>query len=270
MTSARIPDVLQRIIAVKEQELAALRSRTTLGALRSQAVDAAPPRGFLAALKRRTATGRVGLIAEVKKASPSKGIIRADFDPVWIAQRYQAGGADCLSVLTDEQFFQGSLDYLRAVRAAVALPLLRKDFTIDRIQLYEARAAGADAILLIAACLEPAHLADLHAEAVSIGLDVLVEVHDADEWQGVVGAGLTPPLGGINNRNLRDFTVTLDVTRDVAPAMLAAGTYLVAESGIFTPADVAQVRANGAAAILVGESLMRQPDPGEAARALVG
>jgi indole-3-glycerol phosphate synthase len=268
---SQIPDILRRIIAVKEQEVAALAARVAPGELRARAKAAPPTRGFLRALRQhRDSTGRPALIAEVKKASPSKGVIRPDFDPVWIATRYAAGGAQCLSVLTDAPFFQGDLEFLARIRPTVPLPLLRKDFTIDALQIHEARAHGADAILLIAACLEPARLVDLHAEAVAVGLDVLVEFHDAAEWEAVVAAGLVPPLAGINNRNLRDFTVTLDVTRRLAPAITAAGCFLVAESGIFTPADVAELAACGAGAMLVGESLMRQPDPGLAASALMG
>jgi indole-3-glycerol phosphate synthase len=232
---------------------------------------AGAPRGFLAALQAHVKSRGLGLIAEVKKASPSKGIIREDFDPVWIAERYAEGGASCLSVLTDEKFFQGSLEYLRNVRSAVSLPALRKDFVIESYQLFEARAAGADCVLLIAACLDPHLLADLHAEAVEeCGLDVLVEIHDEREWEAVVNAmPAPPPMAGINNRNLHDFTVTLETTRRVAPEVTGAGSFLVAESGIFTPADVAFVKEAGAGAILVGESLMRQKDPGEAARELL-
>lgn len=270
MSVSNVPDVLKRIIEVKHQELAALRSRTSEEELRARARDAGPTRGFFAALKRRAdVSGHVALIAEVKKASPSKGVIRADFDPVWIAQRYAAGGADCLSVLTDEQFFQGSLDYLRAVRQAVRQPLLRKDFTIDRLQLYEARGAGADAVLLIAACLEPTHLLELHDEAEQLGMDVLVEIHDEAEWEGIRAVGGKPRLVGVNNRDLRSFSVSLDVTARLAPTVLETGAVLVAESGIFTPADVAVLRNAGARAILVGESLMKQPDPGKAASELL-
>jgi len=263
--------ILDRIIEVKREELAALRQRTTVQALRYAAARADAPRGFVDALRRAAQIdGRMGLIAEVKKASPSKGIIREDFDPVWIAQRYEAGGASCLSVLTDEQFFQGSLEYLRAVRRAVSLPIIRKDFTIDSLQILEARAAGADAILLIAACLEPAHLADLHEEARGLGLDVLVEIHNEEEWAGLVATGVRFPLVGVNNRNLHTFEVSLETTERLAKSVLSSADILVAESGIFTPADVRRLHACGARAILVGESLMRQSDPGEAARTLLG
>lgn len=265
-----VPDILKKIIAVKREEVKRLRAATPVSELVRMAGDAPPPRGFLSALQNKKAAGQVGLIAEVKKASPSKGIIREDFDPVWIAERYTAGGASCISVLTDEQFFQGSLEFLRQVRASVDTPLLRKDFTISRLHLYEARASGADAVLLIAACLEPAQLHDLHDEAQSIGLDVLVEIHDEAEWDAVLCAGPAPPLVGINNRDLRTFEVSLETTMRVGPRVVEAGSLLVAESGIFTQEDVRLLQDAGASAILVGESLMRQPDPGTAAKALLG
>jgi indole-3-glycerol phosphate synthase len=264
----QVPDILKKIIAVKDGEVAALRASTGEAALRDAAAAAPPTRGFHQALLAGSAS-RPALIAEVKKASPSKGVIRPDFDPVAIARAYRAGGAACLSVLTDEQFFQGSLAYLRAIREAVDLPLLRKDFTIDPLQILEARAAGADAILLIAACLDPHHLADLHHQATELGLDVLVEFHDEQEWEAVMRTGLRPALCGVNNRNLRDFTVSLEVTGQLAPAILGTGALLVAESGIFTPADVATLSRTGARAILVGESLMRQPDVEKATRELL-
>lgn len=265
------PDILQRIITVKEEELAHLRSRRTVSELRTAAEAMEPPRGFLRALRAsHQAHGRPALIAEVKKASPSKGVIRHDFDPRHIAGQYRQGGATCLSVLTDERFFQGKLDYLKEIHSSVPLPLLRKDFIIDPLQVLESRAAGADAILLIAACLEPTQLVDLHAHAVELGMDVLVEFHDEGEWEGVAGTGLRPPLCGVNNRNLRDFTVSLDVTAKLAPHILAAEGFLVAESGIFLPADVRILAGHGAGAILVGESLMRQDDIAAATRALIG
>lgn len=265
-----IPDILKKIIETKREEVAALKASAAIGELKARAADAPPPRAFLKALKSRAEeTGHPALIAEVKKASPSKGVIREDFDPVWIARRYAAGGAACLSVLTDEKFFQGSLKYMEAVRAALSLPVLRKDFIIDRAQLHEARAAGADCILLIAACLEPAALHDLHEEARAIGLDVLVEIHGRGEWEGIITAGKAPPLVGINNRDLRDFSVSLETTRELAPDVLKHRSLLVAESGIFTPEDVATLKKAGATAILVGESLMRQTDPGQAAADLL-
>lgn len=266
-----VPDILQRIITVKEEELAHLRSRRTVEELRSAAAAMDPPRGFLRALQVDEIThGRPALVAEVKKASPSKGVIREDFDPCRIATQYRDGGAACLSVLTDERFFQGKLEFLTQIRNTVSLPLLRKDFVIDPLQLLESRAAGADAVLLIAACLETAQLLDLHAHAVELGMDVLVEFHDEAEWERIAGAGLHPPLCGINNRNLRDFTVSLDVTARLAPRIVAAGGFLVAESGIMLPADVRILAGHGAKAILVGESLMRQDDPAAAARVLLG
>ncbi|MCC6545937.1 indole-3-glycerol phosphate synthase TrpC [Candidatus Sumerlaeota bacterium] len=267
----RMPaDILKKIIAVKRDEVAALHRGCTRAQLIDQGTTAGVPRGFRKAIiAKATATGNAALIAEVKKASPSKGIIRADFDPVWIAQKYEAGGAACLSVLTDRQFFQGDLAFLRQIRERVKLPLLRKDFIIDSLQLYEARAAGADAVLLIAACLSSQQLQELHGEATSIGLDVLVEVHDEQEWEGILAAGDAPPLAGVNNRNLRDFSVTLETTEHLAPLITASGTALVAESGIFTPQHVERLRKCGASAVLVGESLMREDDPGAAARRLM-
>lgn len=265
-----VPDILKQIIDVKRDELEALKWRTSLPGLRARAADAPAPRGFLNALKRQAATNGVALIAEVKKASPSKGIIRADFDPVWIATRYAGGGAACLSVLTDEKFFQGSLEYLVSIHQAVDLPIIRKDFIIDEMQILEARAAGADAILLIAACLDPERLFELHRATQDLGMDALVEIHDKDEYDRLLAAGaFSPPLIGINNRNLRTFDVTLETTRTLGPLVVERQSFLVAESGIFTPTDVAAVREAGAKAILVGESLMKQPDPGEAARTLM-
>lgn len=265
-----IPDILQQIIDVKIDEVSVIKRKTPLLDLKSQVRDTPLSRGFLNALKtKQQETGHVALIAEVKKASPSKGIIREDFNPAWIAERYQEGGAACLSVLTDKHFFQGSMEYMKQARHAVEIPVLRKDFMIDPIQLYEARAAGADCILLIAACLEPTKLQDLHGEAQQIGLDVLVEFHNEAEWQGVIATSLVPPLCGINNRNLRTFKTSLSTTDNLAPAITSKGAFLVSESGIFTPDDVQVVKDAGASGILVGESLMRQPDPGKAAKELL-
>ena len=272
-TTAGVPDVLKKIIAVKHEEVAALKARSSEAELRSKAQNAPFPRGFLTALIKASAlaSAQVALIAEVKKASPSKGVIREDFDPVWLAQRYAAGGATCLSILTDEQFFQGSLGFMRSARAAVTLPVLRKDFIVDPIQILESRAAGADAILLIAACLPPKLLWDLHEQASAFGMDVLVEFHDEDEFESVmdVANGRKLPLVGINNRNLHTFDVSLQTTTSLAHWLLSEGSFLVAESGIFTGADVRTVRNAGARAILVGESLMKAGDPGEAARQLL-
>lgn len=261
--------ILDTILESKRREVGALlANRDRVAALRDAAASAPPVPGFRAALA--NAPGGMALVAEIKKASPSKGIIRADFDPVWIAHRYASGGADALSVLTDREFFRGDLAYLRAVRKAVPLPLLRKDFIIDEVQLLEARVAGASAVLLIASALEPARLGELHAGARSLGLDVLVEVHDDDDMAVVAGSGARPDLVGINNRDLKTFEVSLDVTARLAPDLAAAGTLVVSESGIFTPDDVAAVRESGARAVLVGESLMRHSDPGTAAAALLG
>lgn len=256
----------------KQVELEGLR-RKGLAEFRSRARDTARPRDFLAPLRTaaRDASAAPALIAEIKKASPSKGVIREDFHPARIAEQYAEGGASCLSVLTDREFFQGDLTYLREARNAAYLPALRKDFTLDRIQLYEARAAEADAILLIAACLDPHQLLDLRLEAEEeLGMAVLVEVHDAGEWDALLSAGPAPGLTGINNRSLRDFSLTLETTEELAPRVLEAGGILVAESGIFTPEDVERVRRAGASAVLVGESLMRESDPAAAVRRLLG
>ncbi len=258
-------DILKRIVAVKHEEMKAARARRSLASLREEAEADRVTRGFERALRAKIAAGHSGVIAEIKKASPSKGVIRADFRPAEIAQSYERHGAACLSVLTDEQFFQGSADYLRQARAAVALPVLRKDFMVDEYQVFEARAMGADCILLIAACLDDAQMADLEAVAQSLGLDVLVEVHDGAELARALR--LKTPLVGINNRNLRTFEVTLDTTlgllKDVPPDRL-----LVTESGILAPADVQLMRAAQVHAFLVGEAFMRAPDPGQALSAL--
>jgi indole-3-glycerol phosphate synthase len=222
-------------------------------------------RGFAAALQARVAAGRPAVIAEVKKASPSKGVLREHFVPADIARSYEAGGAACLSVLTDVQFFQGSTAYLQQARAACSLPVLRKDFIIDPYQVVEARAMGADCILLIAACLDDAHMAELEACALGLGLDVLVEVHDAAELERALR--LKTPLVGVNNRNLRNFEVSLDTTlelRDRVPA----GRLLVTESGILGREDVRRMRAAGVHAFLVGEAFMRAPEPGVALQGL--
>lgn len=258
--------ILDRILDTKRREVAALHAQRSLGDWQRWAMATPPGPSFAGAL---TAAGGPHLIAEVKKASPSKGVLRADFDPVAIARSYAAGGAAALSVLTDREYFQGHLDYLGAIRHVCNLPLLRKDFLIDEAQVFEARGAGASAILLIAAALEPAHLRRLHEAATAIGLDVLVEIHDEADLARVVDSGARPRLMGINNRDLRTFNVDLGVTERLAPRLDFAEV-VVAESGLFTPADVARVAAAGAKAVLVGESLMRQPDPGAAARALMG
>ncbi|TWT16936.1 indole-3-glycerol phosphate synthase TrpC [Luteimonas wenzhouensis] len=256
-------DILQRILARKAEEVAARSAARPLAEMRAQAADMPPARGFAAAIEARIAAGDPAVIAEIKKASPSRGVIRPDFDPVAIARSYEAGGAACLSVLTDVDFFQGADAYLQQARAACALPVLRKDFTIDPYQVHEARALGADCILLIVAALSDAQLAELCGTAMAIGLDVLVEVHDIDELERAIQ--VPAPLLGINNRSLRTFEVSLDTTlslRDAVPR----DRRLVTESGLHTAADVARMRAAGIDAFLVGEAFMREPDPGQALR----
>jgi indole-3-glycerol phosphate synthase len=262
MTSTSVePTILDRILTTKRAEVAGLRARLPIADLMAQSADLPPTRGFRA----RLVAGRA-LIAEVKKASPSKGLIRADFDPVAIARAYELGGADCLSVLTDETYFQGSLAYLSAIRGAVALPLLRKDFVIDPSQIYEARVAGADAILLIVAAIpSPARLAEFRGVAEMLGMDALVEVHDRAELEKAIESGAR--LIGVNNRDLRTFVVRLETTEMLLPSF-PPGTIAVAESGIVTAADADRLYAAGAHALLVGESLMRADDISAATRAL--
>lgn len=259
-----MPTILDRIVETKRQEIEAARARLAEAELERRLADAPPPRGFAAMLR---VPGEVRVIAEVKKASPSAGVIRADFDPVAIARTYERHGAACISVLTDAPYFQGSLDHLTAVRAAVRCPLLRKDFILDRYQLLEARLAGADAALLIAEILPGDRLAALHREAVALGLDVLVELHDADQLPRVLASGAT--LVGINNRDLRTFETRLDHTLDLMPH-IPAGVTVVSESGIRTHSDLRQLADAGVQAVLVGESLMRSPDVGAALDALRG
>ncbi len=258
-------DILQRIVEVKRQELVHARAAHSQAALRELAASQTAPRGFAAALLATVAAGQPAVIAEIKKASPSKGVIREHFVPADIAASYAQHGAACLSVLTDEPFFQGHADYLRQARAACTLPVLRKDFMIDPYQVLEARAMGADCILLITACLSDAQMAELEACAAEQQLDVLVEVHDADELQRALR--LRTPLLGINNRNLRSFAVTLDTTLGLQ-AQVPADRLLVTESGITSQADVQRMRAAGVHAFLVGETLMRAGDPGAALAAL--
>jgi indole-3-glycerol phosphate synthase len=254
--------ILDEILAVKRSEVAEARGRAE--AIARKAAAAPAPRGFRRAL---LAGSGPRVIAELKRRSPSKGEIRADFDPVAIARAYEAGGAAALSVLTDERFFGGSLAVLEAVRRATALPLLRKDFVIDPVQIDEARAAGADAVLLIVAALERPVLERLHAHALVLGLDVLVEVHDESELDAAKGVGAD--LIGVNNRDLRTFVTDLAVTERLAKRV-PQGALVVAESGIFGPEDVARLQRAGASAFLVGESLMREADPGRALRRLLG
>jgi len=262
-----VSDILQQILARKSQEIRACSARVPLVELRTRAQDAPSARGFAAALRARVAAGGAAVIAEVKKASPSQGVIRADFHPAQIAKSYAAGGAACLSVLTDVDFFQGSDAYLQQARAACALPVLRKDFTIDAYQIHEARALGADCILLIVAALDDAQLLDFSALAHEIGLDVLVEAHDGAELERALR---TPAaLIGINNRDLRTFATSLDTTlalRERVPAE----RLLVTESGIHTRADVARMREAGVNAFLVGEAFMRADNPGAELQHLFG
>ena len=259
-------DILARIAAYKRDEVAARKAARDVAALEAAARAADPPRGFRAALERAHAPGRLALIAEIKKASPSKGLIRADFDPPALARAYEAGGAACLSVLTDEPSFQGADAYIVAARAAVALPCLRKEFLVDPWQVAESRALGADAILVILAMVDDAVAAELIAEACRFGMDALVEVHDEAEMDRA--GALRADLVGVNNRDLRTFITDLAITERLA-ACAPKTALLVTESGIFTAADAARLERSGASAMLVGESLMRQPDVAAATRALL-
>lgn len=255
-----VPTILQKILDRKVEEVARDRKRMSLADQEALARHADPVRGFQQAIEQRIAGGQAGVIAEIKKASPSQGVIRADFRPADIARSYAEAGAACLSVLTDVDFFQGSNDYLQAARAACALPVIRKDFLIDPYQVVEARAIGADCVLLIVSALGDAQLAELNACAREFGLDVLVEVHDAEELERALP--LPGALLGINNRNLKTFEVSLRNTLDLLPR-IPAGRRVVTESGIHTPADVALMRDNEVHAFLVGEAFMRAPEPGE-------
>ncbi len=254
-----IPDVLERILARKAEEVAERAAGRPLAAVVEAAAVAPPVRGFRNALAERITRGEPAVIAEVKRASPSKGLLRADFDPAAIAASYARGGAACLSVLTDVDFFQGADAHLEQARAACPLPVLRKDFTIDPYQVWEARALGADAVLLIVAALDDARLAQLNDVAAEAGLDVLVEVHDAAELERALR--LAPPLLGINNRDLRTFDTRLDTTLDLLERV-PADTLLVTESGILARDDVARMRRAGVHAFLVGEAFMRADEPG--------
>lgn len=259
------PTILKKILARKVEEIAERRLRCDLDQLRHRAADAAPARGFYRALQTRVARGGSAVIAEIKKASPSKGVIRPDFDPVAIARSYERGGATALSVLTDVDFFQGADAYLVAARAATTLPVLRKDFTIDPYQIHEARALGADCVLLIVAALAPAQLADLHGTALEIGLDVLVEVHNARELE--LALTLDNPMVGINNRDLHSFHTSLETTFSLLPR-IGDERLVVTESGINRVDDVLAMRGHGVHAFLVGEAFMRAPDPGTRLREL--
>ncbi len=254
-------DILKKIVDVKRQEVAAALKRKSLEAMRADAESRVLTRDFVGALRNKIAAGQAAVIAEVKKASPSKGVLREDFIPADIAQSYAEHGAACLSVLTDKDFFQGSVDYLKQARASCDLPVLRKDFMVDAFQVYEARAMGADCILLIAACLDDAQMAELEAIARSLDMAVLVEVHDAEELQRALK--LKTPLVGINNRNLRTFEVSLDTTLGMLKDV-PADRLLITESGILNRADVQKMRDANVHAFLVGEAFMRAPDPGAA------
>jgi indole-3-glycerol phosphate synthase len=258
-------DILHRIVEVKREEVAAARRTRDLPSLRREAEALGGQRDFVGALRQRIAAGGAGVIAEIKKASPSKGVLREHFVPTEIAASYAHHGAACLSVLTDTRFFQGAPQYLREARAACALPVLRKDFMIDEYQVVEARAWGADCILLIAACLDDAQMADLEAAALGLGMAVLVEVHDGAELERALR--LKTPLVGINNRNLRSFEVSLDTTLRLLPEV-PPDRLLVTESGILVRGDVRRLREAGVHAFLVGEAFMRADDPGQALAAL--
>ncbi len=261
------PDILKKITTRKAEEVAERMARHPLPEVMERAELAMPVRGFVAAIGERLAAGRAAVIAEIKKASPSKGVLREDFRPADIARAYEQGGAACLSVLTDEDFFQGADHYLVEAREACRLPVLRKDFIIDPYQVYEARAIGADCILLIAACLSDAQMRELARLAVSLGMDVLVEVHDEAELERALPLEL--PLVGINNRNLRTFETRLETTLDLLPR-IPTDRIVVTESGIHARDDVARMRAHGVNTFLVGEAFMKAVDPGEKLRELFG
>ena len=253
------PDILQKILRTKQEEIAARSAVRSLAQLQTDAASASPIRGFLQSMRQRIAAGDSAVIAEIKKASPSKGLIRENFDPTAIAASYERGGAACLSVLTDAPYFQGHERYLQAARAACQLPVIRKDFIVDPYQVVEARAIGADCILLIVAALADAQMRDLYALATELGMDVLIEVHDKEEL--VRALRLNAPLIGINNRNFRTFETSLLTTLDLLPDV-PADVLLVTESSIHTQADVKLMREHGVDAFLVGEAFMRAEDPG--------
>jgi len=259
------PDILKKIVARKLEEIDERSASVSLDQLKAQLDDADAPRGFVQSLKDKIVAGQSGVIAEIKKASPSKGVLREHFVPAEIAKSYADHGAACLSVLTDVDFFQGGDAYLRQARAACALPVIRKDFIVDPYQVYEARAMSADCILLIVACLTDRQLADLNALAMKLGMDVLIEVHDAEELERALK--VPNPMIGINNRNLRTFDVSLQTTLDLLTS-ISDGRLVVTESGIHAPEDVALMREHNVNAFLVGEAFMRADEPGEKLAAL--
>lgn len=265
MSSHDTPTVLKKIVARKWEEIAERRPQRSEAELLQQAQQADRPRGFVASLQKALRQGRSAVIAEAKKASPSKGVIRENFDPAAIARSYESGGAACLSVLTDRDFFQGHEDYLQQARAACKLPVIRKDFIVDPYQVIEARAIGADCILLIAACLDDTQMAELSACARDLGMGVLIEVHNREELDRSLPLNQT--LVGINNRNLHTFEVSLNTTFDLLPH-IPADRIVVTESGILEPADVQLMRQHGVNSFLVGEAFMRADDPGARLRAL--
>ena len=260
-------DALTKICTDKRDHVAAAKAARPLSEIETAAKTAAPPRGFYAALKTASDEDRYGLITEVKKASPSKGLIREDFDPAAIAQAYERGGATCMSVLTDIPYFQGADEHFVAAHEAVSLPAIRKDFMIDLYQVPEARALGADCILIILAALDDGLAAELETTAVDWGMDVLIEVHNAEELDRAMK--LKSPLLGINNRNLKTLKTDIETTRQLAPRVIDAARLVVSESGLYTPEDLASMHAVGARCFLIGESLMRQDDVEAATRALL-
>lgn len=263
--AVEVPDILKRIVQRKHEEISERQAKVSRASLQAQARDADLPRGFARSISQRLESGQSAVIAEIKKASPSKGVIREPFEPASIALSYERGGASCLSVLTDADFFQGSEAALISARAACTLPVIRKDFIVDSYQVDEARAIGADCVLLIVAALDDAKLHDLYAQSVALGMDVLVEVHDEAELQRALS--VNPMLLGINNRDLRTFDVSLSTTESLLAA-IPDDTIVVTESGILKPEDVSRMRGVGVHAFLVGEAFMRADDPGSALQSM--